>query len=54
MHKELSTAVQDFHQARRQATLQEMMARFTGKSTQPVIAREPSWSFWWTFTIFCA
>ncbi|MCB0224805.1 MAG: universal stress protein [Anaerolineae bacterium] len=34
MHKELSTAVQDFHQARRQATLQEMMARFTGQSTK--------------------
>ena len=34
MNKTLSPAVQDFHQARRQATLQEMMARFTGQSTK--------------------
>ena len=36
MNKELSTsgAVQDFHQARRQAALQELVGRFTGKSTK--------------------
>ncbi|MCB0210687.1 MAG: universal stress protein [Anaerolineae bacterium] len=36
MNKELSSngAVQDFHQARRQAALQELVGRFTGKSTK--------------------
>lgn len=44
MSNSLSTnnAVQDFHQARRQAAMEEMLARFTGKSTKLLSFNEVS------------